>query len=226
MAKTLRMLSLLLSVVLITRVGAAVLPEGFEYCKRIIPTLHTDLKYAGSDNFTNQPVVGYEQPTCILTYAALNQLFKVQNQLDKFGLGLKVFDAYRPRKAVDAFLVWKHKSDKPEIKTKYYPDITKKELFEKRFIANYSSHSRGSAVDLTIVDLVSGKELDFGTEFDFFGKQAAPLYHHVSPEQRAHRLLLRMIMVHYGFIPNENEWWHFTLANEPFPNTYFNFDIE
>ena len=226
MNKTLTRSGLLLSGLLLALSVVAQLPPGFEYCKRIIPTLHTELKYATGDNFTNQKLPGYNESVCVLTYSALNQLFKIQNKLSELGLGLKVFDGYRPQKAVDAFLAWKSEPDLPEVKHRFYPDLEKETLFKEQYIARYSGHTRGSTVDLTLIDLTTRQELDLGTEFDFFGEQANPLSQKVSPQQRANRLLLRTIMMEHGFLPYKNEWWHFTLANEPFPNTYFDFDIQ
>ena len=223
---TRRIYSLNIVVLFAPAISLAKLPEGFSYCESVIPSLRIDLKYATADNFTGQPVSGYKEPVCILTTAALNQLVHVQNILSELGLGLKIFDGYRPQKAVNHFIAWESLPDQPDAQTRFYPTLTKKELFELAYIASLSGHSRGSTVDLTIIDLLSGQELNFGTEFDFFGEQAHPLYPHFQPEQRANRLLLRSLMVAHGFIPYVNEWWHFTLANEPFPATYFDFDIE
>ncbi len=215
-----------MSLVLVSFHLRAVLPEGFDYCLRVIPSLQIDLRYASDNNFTGQQLIGYKYPVCVMTQSALNQLFNVQMQLSEFGLGLKVFDAYRPQKAVDSFVAWSGLPDNDEIRKKYYPTLTRKELFEERFISKHSGHTRGSTVDLTLVDLSTGQELDGGTRFDFFGKESAPFYSELRPEQRANRALLRAVMMNHGFQPYHNEWWHFTLANEPFPNTYFDFDIE
>ena len=204
----------------------AELPAGFDYCLRVIPSLQVDLRYASNNNFTGAKVPGYKKPVCVMTKSALNQLFKVQMQLEEFGLGLKVFDTYRPQKAVDGFVAWSALPDVDSIRKRYHPAFSKEELFEKRYIARHSGHTRGSTVDLTLVDLNTGKELDCGTEFDFFGIESAPFYQDLSPEQKANRALLGTIMMNHGFEPYENEWWHFTLKNEPFPDTYFNFEIE
>ena len=137
----------------------AELPDGFDYCHHVIPTLHTDLKYATTDNFTNDVVAGYNHSICILTHSALHQLFHIQNHLSNMGLGIKILDAYRPKKAVDAFLSWKTKPNDSVVRARFYPEVTKEELFDMGYIAEHSSHSRGSTIDITIVDLSSGKEL-------------------------------------------------------------------
>lgn len=202
------------------------LPEGFVDLQEIIPPLRLEMRYCTENNFTGRPVAGYLKPRGITTGEAAAALKKVQEELLPFGLGIKVFDAYRPQRAVDSFVRWAGALDDTLGKARYYPDVAKEDLFKEGYIADRSSHSRGSTVDLTIIDLVSGVELDMGSPFDFFGPISWPDSTLVPPSQRAHRLLLRTLMVKHGFNPYTQEWWHFTLAAEPYPVTYFDFPVE
>ena len=202
------------------------LPKGFVYADRVIPNMVVELRYSTKHNFVGQRIDGYLKPRCILTKEAANALLQVQEDLKPFGLGLKIFDAYRPQQAVDHFVRWANNLEDTRTKAEFYPDINKNTLIKDGYIASRSSHCRGSTVDLTIVSLQSEtlhKELDMGTGFDFFGPASAPLFPGLSPSQRAHRMLLQVVMKRHGFEPYPEEWWHFTLRNEPFPETYFNF---
>ncbi len=205
------------------------LPKGFVYADETIPDLRLDLRYAGSHNFVGKPVDGYLKQRCIMTRAAAEALKKVQEELRPFGLGVKVFDAYRPQKAVDHFVRWAHDLKDTRTKQEFYPDVDKKNLFRDGYIAAKSGHSRGSTVDLTIVSLAgedAGRELDMGSGFDFFGLPSWPDSSQISAPSRAHRLLLRLVMEKHGFRPYAQEWWHFTLKNEPWPETYFDFPVQ
>jgi D-alanyl-D-alanine dipeptidase len=205
------------------------LPEGFVYVDGMIPNIVIDLRYCTDHNFVGERIDGYLKPRCILTKAAAEAVSKVQEELRAFGLGLKIFDAYRPQQAVDHFVRWANNLEDTRTKAEFYPDIDKNTLLRDRYIAARSSHSRGSTVDLTIVSLQAGKageELDMGTDFDFFGPASSPFFPGLSPEQRAHRMLLHTLMKRHGFEPYPEEWWHFTLRNEPFPETYFNFSVQ
>ncbi|AFM24629.1 M15 family metallopeptidase [Desulfomonile tiedjei] len=205
---------------------AEALPEGFVYVETIIPDIHTELRYFSDENFLGCRVSGYLAPRCILTKEAAESLKKVQDELKQFGMGLKIFDAYRPQCAVDHFVQWGKDLNDTKMQAKYYPDVQKRDLFKEGYIAERSSHSRGSTVDLTIVYLdQQSTELDMGTHFDFFGPEAWPESPLVSPVHRAHRMLLNVLMKKYGFDSYSKEWWHFTLKNEPFPHTYFNFPV-
>jgi D-alanyl-D-alanine dipeptidase len=204
------------------------LPEGFVHADEVVPGLVLDLRYAGSDNFVGQRVDGYEAARVVLSTPAAEALRKVQADLKPFGLGLKIFDAYRPTQAVAHFVRWSSMPDDPKAKHAYYPDIDKQKLFEEGYVATRSSHSRGSTVDLTLVTI--GKDgavadLDMGTPFDFFGPESWPDYTDLTGEQRSNRLLLKLVMERHGFKPFDKEWWHFTLADEPFPDTYFDFPV-
>jgi D-alanyl-D-alanine dipeptidase len=210
------------------RADESPLPEGFVYADEAIPDLIVDLRYSGPDNFVGEPIDGYEAPRVILTAPAAAALAEVQKTVSAFGLRLQIFDAYRPERAVRQFLRWAELPSDPETKRAYYPDIEKKNLFEEGYVATRSSHSRGSTVDLTLVMTdAEGRqhELDMGTRFDFFGPESWPAFERLTGEQRSNRLLLRLAMERHGFVPFDKEWWHFTLGNEPFPETYFDFPV-
>lgn len=222
----------LLSVALLalsSRVSAqAPLHKGFVDAAEVVPSLVVDVRYATENNFVGRPVDGYAAPRCVITSEAAAALKGVQDELVPYGLSLKVFDAYRPQTAVDHFVRWSQDAADLRTKAEYYPDVAKQELFREGYIASRSSHSRGSTVDLTIVSLVdgeAGEELDMGTPFDFFGHQSWVDSAEVTPQQRANRLLLRGLMLKHGFRPYNKEWWHFTLVDEPFPRTYFDFPV-
>ena len=204
------------------------LPEGFVYLDVAIPDLMVELRYFTAENFVDRPVDGYNHAHAILSKPAAAALAKVQDDLRRFGLGLKVFDAYRPQRAVDHFMRWAGDLEDRRTKPAYYPDVVKSNLFKEGYIAARSSHSRGSTVDLTIVhrdDKGSVQELDMGSPYDFFGPISWPASKAVSSQQRANRILLRTLMISHGFAPYAQEWWHFTLRGEPYPNTYFDFPI-
>lgn len=202
------------------------LPGEFCYLDQILPDAVYDVRYFSSNNFVGQRIDGYHVPRIILTRDAAAALAGVQEDLVPFGLGLKFFDGYRPQDAVLHFVRWAKVLDDTRMKQHYYPDVQKKNLFRDGYIAEKSSHSRGSTVDLTIIDLKSGQELDMGTGFDFFGPKSWPDNKNMTSQIRANRALLRESMIRNGFKPLKEEWWHFTLDFEPFPETYFNFPIE
>jgi D-alanyl-D-alanine dipeptidase len=208
--------------------ASAALPHDFVYLDAVVPDIRTDMRYSGRHNFVGQRIDGYLAPRAILTREAANALEQVQAELRPFGLGLLVFDAYRPQRAVDHFVRWARDLQDDRMKAEFYPGVAKQDLFREDYIAARSSHSRGSTVDLTLVALEARPGdggLDMGTGFDFFGPQSWPDYAGVTPAQRAHRLLLRTLMQKHGFTPYPKEWWHFTLANEPFPDTWFDFPV-
>ncbi|QXP64557.1 M15 family metallopeptidase [Polaribacter sp. HaHaR_3_91] len=203
-----------------------ILPEGFVYLSDIDKTIQKELRYLSDNNFIGKPIDGYHKNCIIVTKASADALTKVQKSLQKEGFSLKIFDSYRPQQAVNHFVRWAKVLDDTLMKKAYYPDVPKSELFKRGYIASRSGHSRGSTVDLTIVDIKTGKELDMGSPFDFFGIKSHYLPKNITPEQQKNRLLLRNLMSKNNFRPYKNEWWHFTLRNEPFPKTYFNFPIE
>ena len=202
------------------------LPDGFVYLDEAIPDLVIDLRYATENNFVGQRIDGYRDARAILTAPAVAALAEVQAALRPFGLALKVFDAYRPQRAVDHFVRWGRDLDDRRTKPDYYPDVAKEDLFKERYIAGRSSHSRGSTVDVTIVyrDAEGAvRELDMGSRFDFFAPVSWPDSPAVMPQQRANRALLQSLMRAQRFVPYAQEWWHFALSGEPYPDTYFDF---
>lgn len=198
-------------------------PPAFVDVATVIPGLAVDMRYFGTDNFVGARVDGYEAPVCILTQQAATALAAVQRDLAPRKLGLKVFDCYRPKAGVAHFVRWAREADN-STKERYYPHVAKTNLFREGYIASRSGHSRGSTVDLTLVRLPGGDELDMGTPFDFLSPQSG-LHGKVNAEARANRKILADAMRARGFIPYDKEWWHFTLRNEPFPNTYFDFPV-
>ncbi|MFM8501460.1 MAG: M15 family metallopeptidase [Fluviibacter sp.] len=202
-------------------------PPGFVYLDEVIPQIRVDMRYAGSHNFVGRPVVGYLSHRPVMTEQAANALSKVQDDLRPFGLQLLIYDTYRPQQAVNDFVDWSKDETDTRTKREFYPNLSKSVLFPEGYIAEHSSHSRGSTVDLSIVQLLSPYEpLDMGSGFDFFGPESWPEYEALKPQQHANRLLLRTLMIKQGFAPYDKEWWHFTYKNEPFPETYFNFVVE
>ena len=203
----------------------AQLPPHFVYLKDVAPTIEQDIRYFTSNNFVGHPITGYEKPTCILTANAAIALAKVEKSLNKVGLGIKVFDCYRPRVAVDEFVAWSYDFNDQKMKQEYYPRIDKSQLFALNYISNQSGHTRGSTVDLTIINLLTNKELNMGTHFDFLDPRSNSFSNEITAMQFKNRLLLRSVMQKYGFLGIKTEWWHFTLKNEPYPDSYFNFSV-
>ncbi len=185
------------------------------------------MKYATSDNFTGQVVTGYEKATAILTEATAERLFLIQKELIQDNLSLLIWDSYRPQRAVEFFKEWKNIPENLQIKAVYHPKFTKEEIFANGFIAKkYSQHSRGSTVDLTIINNLTGKLLDMGTIFDFFSTESFTNSTKISPLAQKNRKLLKDIMEKYDFENYYKEWWHYTLRNEPFPEKYFDFIVK
>ncbi len=201
------------------------LPNGFVYLSDVCPSIKQDIKYANEDNFTGQIVVGYEKPAAILTKEAAEKLCLIQKKLEQNNMGFLVWDAYRPALAVEFFLDWGAVPDNSKIKKKYYPDFTKEELFDIGFIAKSSSHSRGSTVDLTIIN-ADGEPIEMGTIFDYFSDKSSTNYIKLPEHIKKNRQFLKELMHNNGFTNFKQEWWHYTLDQEPFPNTYFNFPVK
>ncbi|MDT0644187.1 M15 family metallopeptidase [Zunongwangia sp. F363] len=205
---------------------SARLPDNFVYVKDVIPDVLEEIRYAGEHNFMGRTVESYNAPKAILTKPAAMALKKVQEDLLKEGYCLKIFDAYRPQSAVNNFVNWAKNEKDTLAKQEFYPDVKKRNLFSKGYIATHSGHSRGSTVDLTIVDASTEEEIDMGSPFDFFGS----ISHHNSQkptkEQKENRQLLKNVMSRHGFRPYSEEWWHYTYRNEPHPDTYFDFPVE
>ena len=200
--------------------------KNFVYLKELIPKLRSDLRYYGSNNFIGKPIDGYNEPKLLLTIDAANALKKVQEELERIGFGLLIYDAYRPQQATDHFVKWSKDMADTLMKNDFYPNIDKKDLFKLGYIAKKSGHSRGSTVDLTIVSLKTKHILNMGSPYDLFDEKSHTEYPNITKNQHALRLLLKRRMEKHGFKSYEKEWWHFTLKNEPFPKTYFNFPIE
>jgi len=201
-------------------------PEGFVDASTLVPSLAVEMRYFSSKNFVGRPIDGYEASVCLLTRQAASALANVARDLAGQGLGLKVFDCYRPARAVAHFVRWARDLRDVGGKTEYYPDVDKRTLFRDGYIAAHSGHSRGSTVDLTLVKLADGAALDMGTPFDLFSPRSAPSDGSVGAEARKNRALLAQAMRRGGFYAYGKEWWHFTLRGEPFPSTYFDFPVK
>ncbi len=200
-------------------------PPTFVDASTLVPNLVIDMRYLGSDNFVGKPIDGYEKPVCYLTREAATALADVARDLAPQGLAVKAFDCYRPVRAVAHFARWARDLRDEARKADYYPQVEKRNLFRDGYIAARSGHSRGSTLDMTLVRRDGGKELDMGTPFDFFSSRSAPSDKTVSAEAQSNRRLLADAMRRRGFMPYSKEWWHFTLRNEPFPNTFFDFPV-
>ena len=192
----------------------------------VVPDAILEIRYYSTYNFVGARVDGYLEPTALLTRQAADSLRAVSDDLMKQGYRLKIFDAYRPQCAVDHFVRWAADVNDTLMKPYFYPDVPRDRLFELGYIAKKSGHTRGSTVDLTLFDMATEKEVDMGGTFDWFGLESHPDYRGITPEQYHNRMILREAMLRHGFKPIGEEWWHFTLKNEPFPNTYFTFPVK
>ena len=201
------------------------LEKGFVYLSDINSSIIVDLKYYSSNNFTGKFVEGYNSNKAILTKEAAVALSNAQDDLNKIGYSLILYDAYRPQSAVDFFVKWSLNINDTIYKNTYYPNIKKSELFKLGYIAYKSGHSRGSTVDVSLVEIESIKEIDMGTIFDYFGVESHTFFNNLSKKQKLNRLLLYEAMSNNGFKNYSKEWWHFTLENEPFQK-YFDFPIK
>lgn len=225
------------------------LPQNFVYLKNIGPSIQQEMRYASSHNFIGQPVNGYTASECILTRNAALALSKVQTELKKSSLSLKVYDCYRPQKAVDNFIVWSKQKNKQEMKAEFYPRVNKADFFKLGYVAEKSGHTRGSTMDLTIVPEASTQtnyhvgdklvacyaprnqrfadnSIDMGTGYDCMDERAHADNKEINAQAYQHRQLLRSLMEQNGFVPYQEEWWHFTFKDEPYPNTYFDFNVQ
>lgn len=223
------------------------LPDGFVYLDEVDPTIQTSMRYFSTENFVGTRMDGYKKARIIMTKETAVALCKAQKEFLQDGYSLVIYDAYRPQKAVDHFVRWSTTSNNPAIKAKYYPEVAKEHCFKLGYISKKSGHTRGSTIDLTIIKVgdqlktptlnmramnekqvpfLDDGTVDMGSSLDLFG----PASHHDSPlmpqEYTDRRNYLRSKMVKHGFKTFVKEWWHYTLINEPFPNTYFDFDIE
>jgi len=201
--------------------------EDFVDLKELMPNLRSDIRYFSSNNFVGQPIEGYNQPKVLLTKEAANALKKVQDELERLGFGLLIYDAYRPQRATDHFVRWAQDETDNTMKSQYYPNIEKKDLFAQGYISIKSGHSRGSTVDVTIVSLKTKQILNMGSPYDLFDEVSSVDHtSSISKNQHALRLLLKRRMEKHGWQSYPQEWWHFTLKDEPYPDTYFDFPIE
>jgi zinc D-Ala-D-Ala dipeptidase len=208
-----------------TEVAAQRPPGAFVDAATVVPGLIVDMRYAGTDNFVGRPIDGYAAPRCLLTRAAASALAAVAADIKPRGLVLKVFDCYRPARASADFLRWLHDPNDQKMKAEFYPDVDKSALVRDGYIIPRSTHSSGSAVDVTLVK-ADGHELDMGTPFDFFSLKSWPGNPAVGPTAYADRDMLAGVMAEYGFRPYNHEWWYFSLRHEPFPQTYFDFVVK
>tara|TARA_B100000900_G_scaffold148952_1_gene126425 strand:- start:1322 stop:1984 length:663 start_codon:yes stop_codon:yes gene_type:complete len=201
------------------------LPEGFICLNDLDSTIIIDLKYATQSNFTGKIVRGYKSNSAILSKDASKALINAQKDFKKLGYSLIVFDAYRPQSAVNFFYEWSKNLNDTINKNSYYPNINKSQLFDLGYIAKKSGHSRGSTVDVSLVDLSTSKQIDMGSIYDFFGIKSSTFYPEISELQKNNRMILYNVMTDNGFINYSKEWWHFTLENEPYQE-YFNFLVQ
>ena len=198
---------------------------GFVSIGEVVPDAILEIRYYATYNFIGDRIDGYEEPAALITREAAKALKEVSDDVIRQGYRLKVFDAYRPQKAVDPFMRWARDPADIRMKPYFYPDLEKKDIIPKHYIAEHSGHSRGSTVDLTLFDMAAQQDIDMGGTFDFFGEKSHPDYTSVSETQHANRMLLQRLMLKHGFRPLDSEWWHFTLENEPWPDTYFTFPV-
>ena len=200
-------------------------PSDFVVLADFVPGIIQEIRYHSTYNFIGDRIDGYEEPCALLTKEAARALKSVSNEMNVRGYRLKIFDAYRPARAVKHFVLWGIEDLDLRMKPYFYPDLEKQELFAKGYIASQSSHSRGSTVDLTLLDMSTGKEVDMGSPFDMFSEVSHPDYRGITEQQYDNRMILQQVMVRNGFSPIDCEWWHFTLNDEPFPDTYFDFPV-
>ena len=219
-------LALLLSGGAATANGESDGSEGFVLLSEAVPDVILEVRYYSTYNFVGERVDGYEEPCVLLTKEAAEALKAVSDDVMAQGYRLKVFDGYRPQMAVDHFVRWAEDLDATEMKPYFYPEVDKTLLFEQGYIDAKSGHSRGSTIDLTLFDMATGKEVDMGGTFDYFGELSHPDYTEtLTQEQIDNRNILRDAMLRHGFKPLDTEWWHFTLKEEPYPDTYFEFKV-
>ena len=225
--------------------GGGAMPEQFVYLRDVDPTIQQDMRYAGSKNFTGKPAPGYDAAECVLVRPAADALKRVQAELAAKGLGLKMYDCYRPAHAVASFGAWAKAPDDPDAKAVYYPNLAKSALLPD-YIAPRSGHSRGATVDLTLVPLekrdppsaetsaactapqaqsAPDGSLAMGTTFDCFDTKSNLGAPGLAEREEKNREILRAAMLAQGFNDYRPEWWHFTLKDEPYPDEYFDFSI-
>lgn len=208
--------------------------DSFVLVTDVIPDAMLDIRYYGTFNFIGDRIPGYNHPVAWLTRQAADSLKAVSDELMSRGYRIKIYDCYRPQKAVDCFVAWAKDTLDTRMKEYFYPELDKSVLVPLEYVAEKSSHTRGSTVDLTLFDMSAEKDVDMGCHFDYFGLASHPdvlpgqeigIITPITQEQYNNRMILREAMLSHGFKPYDCEWWHFTLADEPFPDTYFDFDL-
>ncbi|MBQ7733715.1 MAG: M15 family metallopeptidase [Synergistaceae bacterium] len=200
-------------------------PSGFVMLSDAVPDVILEIRYYSTYNFVGERIDGYDEPVALLTKKAARALKAVSDELIAKGYRLKIYDAYRPQSAVNHFVEWANDLDDTKMKEYFYPDLDKSALFKQGYISRRSGHSRGSTVDLTLFDMNTQKDADMGGTFDFFGRVSHSDYKKLTKQQYDNRMILRKAMIKHGFKAISTEWWHFTLRNEPYPDTYFNFPV-
>lgn len=201
-------------------------PSGFVVLAEVVPDIIQEIRYYSTYNFVGERIDGYEIPCALMTREAAEALKAVSDDVMRMGYRLKIYDAYRPQKAVDHFVRWAKDVKDTRMKKYFYPELDKSRLFPEEYIMEKSGHTRGSTVDLTLFDMKTGKELDMGGTFDYFGERSHPDYKgNLTKKQLRNRRILREAMLRHGFKPLDSEWWHFTLKDEPYPDTYFTFPV-
>lgn len=202
------------------------LPDGFVIVSNVVPDVIQEIRYYSTYNLIGKRLDSYNAPIAILNKESANALKNAAEDFNSQGYYIKIFDAYRPQTAVNNFISWAKNINDTKMKNIFYPNVNKKELFSLGYIAEKSAHSRGSALDMTLIDMKSGKEIDAGSPYDFFDE----ISHHgtdkITEEQDKNRLIIKNTMERNGFSAYPNEWWHYTLNNEPYPDTYFDFPID
>ena len=201
-------------------------PSTFVYIQQVIPDANIDMQYYSSNNFIGRPIVGYNQNIALLTSSAANALTAVDADLELQGYDIKIYDAYRPQKSVDYFMKWSYDLTDQRMKPEFYPNVDKEDLFSLGYLAARSAHSRGSAIDITLVDKATGQELDMGGHVDLLDPISSWGTTLITPEQFANRNILKNVMQAHGFKTITKEWWHWVYINETYPGTYWNFDVE
>ena len=221
-------------------------PDGFVHLEQVVPDALLEIRYYSTYNFVGARIDGYERPTALLTAEAARALKTVDDDVRALGYRLKIYDAYRPQRAVTHFMNWAKAPDDTRMKAYFYPNLDKADLFARGYLVEHSGHSRGSTVDLTLFDTASEQEVDMGGTFDWFGQESHPDWcgnpetgeytgeftgntpptdGKINAAQFRNRMILRQAMMRHGFRPLAEEWWHFTLENEPYPNTYFDHPV-
>lgn len=229
-----RYILFLISMLALSSCRTAQLQEGFVLVTDVIPDAMLDIRYHCTYNFIGDRIPGYDHPVAVLTSQAADSLKVVSDELLALGYRIKIYDCYRPQKAVDYFMKWAVDTLDTRMKQYFYPELDKGVLVPQEYVARKSSHTRGSTVDLTLFDMAAGRDVDMGCTFDYFGIASHPdvlpgqeigAVKPITEEQYHNRMILREAMLSHGFKPYDCEWWHFTLADEPFPDTYFDFDL-